>query len=153
MCSSDEKINDDGSYLIDEMRDEPEIAESCPSLEKCCSLENYSPPKCNDFKTPEKCGFRNKKGLGNIVSSSEKAEFAEFPWIVAVLKEYPENSKKFMYHNIGSLIHPKVVLTAAHNVIDIKRENIKIRGGEWNLEKNSEFCLHKERQVEKGYHS
>ena len=61
------------------------------------------------------CGIRNSNGIAfRIVgNSNNEANFAEYPWMVAILKDN-ENRKE--YKCGGSLIHPKVVLTAAHCV-------------------------------------
>lgn len=94
---------------------------------------------CNDvFSTPSECGYRNEKGLGgvlkNLKGTINYAQYAEFPWIVAILTDTKVGSKQVsVYRSAGSLIHPKVVLSTAHNIADVKRENIVIRAGEFTI--------------------
>ena len=48
-----------------------------------------------------------------------ETQFGEFPWTVAILGKLPtpegQQRENYMVGE-GSLIHPRVVLTAAHNV-------------------------------------
>jgi secreted trypsin-like serine protease len=69
----------------------------------------------------KECGLRNENGIGFKIKggSDGESQFAEFPWTIAVFHEQPENDgKKNVFLCGGSLIHPQVVLTAAHCVAD-----------------------------------
>lgn len=48
----------------------------------------------------------------------------------------------------GSLIHPSVVLTAAHCVSNNKADELKIRVGEWDTKTTNEMFPHQDRRVD-----
>lgn len=55
------------------------------------------------------CGFRNAEGVGFRITGNNdnEAEYAEFPWMVAVLKEEQASDQILnVYQCGGSLIHP-----------------------------------------------
>lgn len=155
LCDSEGVINVDGSFLFDEQRDQPPVVlKSCPVLEICCKRANYIPAIreniCNGgIPTPSKCGFRNKEGLGGLNDGKKRhAKYAEFPWVVAILNTkiiggFPVR----VYSNVGSLIHPKVVLTAAHLVVS-KDQSLIARAGEWDSQNEVELCAHEDRKVQ-----
>jgi len=62
------------------------------------------------------CGHWNSAGVGFRITgnSNNEAQFGEFPWMMAILKLELNQSKTYLCG--GSLIHPKVVLTAVHCV-------------------------------------
>lgn len=70
----------------------------------------------------EGCGKRNFDGVRLRITGAinHETQFAEFPWMVAVLRRRQGIMYKMDdssgYYCGGSLIHPQVVLTAAHRV-------------------------------------
>ncbi|GBP33108.1 Phenoloxidase-activating factor 2 [Eumeta japonica] len=117
------------------------------------------------------CGWRNPNGVGARPAglTDGDANFAEFPWVVAIIR-YSIPSQETgnalvtplglrvsvsghyllagadvneagarpqeVYVGGGSLIHPSVVLTAAHNVA--VTAGLRVRAGEWDTRTDSE---------------
>ena len=87
------------------------------------------------------CGYRNQHGIGfEFTQNSQVSQFGEFPWMVALT----ENNK---YICGGSLIHPHVVLTAAHCVYDKQAVNLMARLGEWDTKTENEPFLHSDYEI------
>lgn len=86
-------------------------------MDVCC----YDPIKSTkSSEIPENrtiCGHWNPHGVKFTMAgdSHNEAQFGEFPWMIAILKL--ESNQSTTYICGGSLIHPKVVLTAVHCVI------------------------------------
>nr|XP_018901507.1 PREDICTED: trypsin-7-like [Bemisia tabaci] len=154
-------FNTDGVDLIDiRIRDGP-----CVSYMDVCCAERTVDPEHPDVhpvtspKTPTHpyersgCGHRNEEGIGFRITgaTNNEAQFGEFPWMVAILKEEPCNCNSSHMLNVyqcgGSLISPAVVLTAAHCVHQKQAESLKIRAGEWDTQTKSELFPHYDRRV------
>lgn len=95
------------------------------------------------------CGIRHEFGIGTRIISSDKAQYGEFPWTVAVLCDSgvdKHNETFISYQCGGSMIHPQAILTAAHCVLKRFRQYY-IRAGEWDTSGTLEFYPHQDRQV------
>lgn len=77
-----------------------------------------------------------------ILGNNNEATFGEFPWMLGILLN--NNT----YRCGGSLIHPKVAVTAAHCLKGLP-EPFMIRAGEWDWQNVSEPLPHQDRLSEK----
>uniref|UniRef100_A0A1Y9H2Q6 Phenoloxidase-activating factor 2 n=1 Tax=Anopheles dirus TaxID=7168 RepID=A0A1Y9H2Q6_9DIPT len=97
-----------------------------------------------------KCGLRNTDGVGFRITGDTDGEsqYGEFPWMTAILKEEKALEQVInVYQCGGSLIHPSVVLTAAHCVQNKKAEELKVRLGEWDTQNVEEIYSNQDRNV------
>ncbi|XP_021198865.2 phenoloxidase-activating factor 2 [Helicoverpa armigera] len=147
----------DGAGVIDiRVRDGP-----CESYIDTCCLVPDKRPKDQPIKPKPKpdepqrkgCGWANPDGadLRTTGEVNGETKFGEFPWMVAILKIEPVNEndpdgqKLNVYVGGGSLIHPSVVLTAAHYVASAKA--LRIRAGEWDTQNTKEIYPFQDRDV------
>ncbi|XP_018052579.1 PREDICTED: enteropeptidase-like [Atta colombica] len=81
------------------------------------------------------CGIQNNNYAPSqpFSSDSGKTYFAEFPWMVALLKS---TGGPYIFHCGASIISNGAILTAAHCVANQKPENLIAHFGQWNIGNN-----------------
>ncbi|XP_068158408.1 phenoloxidase-activating factor 2 isoform X2 [Drosophila tropicalis] len=143
LCAND-TINSSGENIIDIRID---AGSPCKYLELCCDLPNKQktsglPPS----ETPDGCGYQNPNGVGFKITGAvnQEAEFGEFPWMVAILRE---ENKLNLYECGGALIAPDIILTAAHCVHNKDANTLIVRAGEWDTQTKDEIIPHEDRYV------
>ncbi|XP_060858880.1 phenoloxidase-activating factor 2-like isoform X1 [Metopolophium dirhodum] len=134
-------------------------AGSCSSNKVCCINEyvnigttqetpiigepiNNNDRSCGIGKSPP--NTINSDNIGTRIINPEdnsNTHFGQFPWMVAILKTDINEETGIKTENVflcgGSLIHPRVILTAAHCVRGKDVKLMKVRVGVWDTQSNS----------------
>lgn len=121
--------------------------------EICCKL--YEP----DYDTegdilpqiPMGCGYQlpleTFESHATVDGQSGQSRYGEFPWMIVILQKIPATADTFEYMAGGSLIHPSVVLTLTHAVVNKPADRLIIRAGEWDTQSTDELYAHQDRNV------
>lgn len=105
----------------------------CPDDGKVCCARDDNLERL----APSGCGIRNKNGVGfQVVDSLDEAQFGEFPWMMALMENKDSNRS---YICGASLLHPSVILTAAHCVNSWEVADLKAIAGEWDTQTTNEI--------------
>lgn len=131
------------------MRTNLEEHVTCESLQHCCETANIR-KELPELEVAEKCGYRNVDGLGRFAFvKHNESQYGEFPWMMAVLRKFKSGENYLsVYTAGGSLIHPSIVLTTAHNLNNSDINTLTVRGGEWNTQTSDEMLKHVERKIQ-----
>ncbi|XP_034479032.1 phenoloxidase-activating factor 2 isoform X2 [Drosophila innubila] len=144
----DNVINDDGHFIVN-----PRIGETpCRrALDRCCAIDQQAPANESSYLSAlgsfkyQGCGWSNPKGLipdqDNYEYATDVSLFAEFPWMVALI------TGRNQYVCGGTLIHPQLVLTSAHNIKNHTVHTLVARAGEWDLNSLDEPHEHQARRI------
>lgn len=112
---------------------------SAPELVCCHDIDaDAQPPIKNPVSLS--CGQRNLLGIGNtfLGFQDQQTQFGEFPWTVAITSVPLRDNPETLFFSGGSLVHPQLVLSVAHNLRNFTADKILVRLGDWNLATTTE---------------
>ncbi|CAH0694197.1 unnamed protein product [Spodoptera exigua] len=117
--------------------------QQCTPNQVCCRRP-LQPQAANKGQ----CGIRHSQGINGRIKTPAyvdgESEFGEYPWQTAILKKDPKES---VYVCGGTLIDGLHILTAAHCVKSYKGFELRVRLGEWDVNRDVEFYPYIERDI------
>ncbi|CAH0584213.1 unnamed protein product [Chrysodeixis includens] len=117
--------------------------QQCRQNQVCCRRP-LQPQAANKGQ----CGIRHSQGINGRVKTPAyvdgESEFGEYPWQTAILKKDPKES---VYVCGGTLIDGLHIMTAAHCVKSYKGFELRVRLGEWDVNRDVEFYPYVERDI------
>ncbi|XP_075978592.1 uncharacterized protein LOC142978155 [Anticarsia gemmatalis] len=117
--------------------------QQCRQNQVCCRRP-LQPQAANKGQ----CGIRHSQGINGRVKTPSyvdgESEFGEYPWQTAILKKDPKES---VYVCGGTLIDGLHIMTAAHCVKSYKGFELRVRLGEWDVNRDVEFYPYIERDI------
>lgn len=114
--------------------------------EVCCNLDAMPNHDSSLIMPPIACGYQlHDEELESRISGGDRTKYGEYPWTIALLVR--RAAEKYQYSASGSLIHPSLVMAAAHNVAGRPLSELIARGGEWDIKSSIETYPHEDRQV------
>ncbi|XP_050420468.1 phenoloxidase-activating factor 2-like isoform X2 [Adelges cooleyi] len=145
LCEDDQVIVTNKKRIID-----IRISQCSDYLETCCYNQTETQADHDYNELNAGCGVWNPYGVGFTITGNDnnEAQFGEFPWMVSIREEDDYTLSRNSVCG-GSLVHPKVVLTAAHCVYGKNPKSLVVRAGEWDTMTTNEPIPHQNIKVDK----
>ncbi|XP_028039013.1 uncharacterized protein LOC114249582 [Bombyx mandarina] len=119
------------------------LVQQCRPNQVCCRR-----PLRPQASNRGQCGVRHSQGINGRIKTPAyvdgESEFGEYPWQAAILKKDPKES---VYACGGTLIDGLHIMTAAHCIKSYKSFELRVRLGEWDVNRDVEFYPYIERDV------
>ena len=127
-----------------------ELSKCNKDIHVCCKPHKNRNETCVDpDPVPRHCGTHNKNGLDiRVTQPTDKkfaTQFGEWPHVCLLYKINSLGNYEFV--GGASLISPGTILTAAHKVANLARDQIMVRCGDWDITEDTELAPSQERSV------